>query len=139
MNWATRIGAQAAVPPAGERAMAACHACGLALDTSERVGFRATCEKCCADLHVCLNCRFHDPRASRACREPEADLVVEKDRSNRCDWFQAGREADSGTTDDGAAREGLDALFRKPGEAPARAAAKTDPRVVADALFKKKG
>jgi len=118
--------------------MAACHACGLALDTSLGVGFRAACESCGADLHVCLNCRFHDPRASRACREPAADLVVDKDRSNRCDWYQAGREAETGTADEDAAREGLDALFRKPGEAPANPAAKTDPRTAADALFRKK-
>ena len=119
--------------------MAACHACGSVFEISERVGFRATCEQCGADLHVCLNCRFHDPRVSCACREPEAELVVEKDRSNRCDWYQAGREAESGKTDEGAEREGLDVLFRKPGEAPAKPAAKMDPRAVADALFKKKG
>ncbi|MFQ5457139.1 MAG: hypothetical protein ACE5FC_01605 [Myxococcota bacterium] len=121
--------------------MAACHACGAQYETSERVGFRAVCEGCGADLHVCLNCRFHDPAAHGACRETQAEFVVEKDRSNRCDWFEPGTGSGSGKAGSGGeangARERLDALFRKPGEAPQERGPEKDPRGAAEDLFRK--
>ena len=95
--------------------MASCHACGRAYDASSRVSFRATCEKCGADTHACLNCRFHDPGAHNQCRESQAEPVVEKDRANRCDWFQAGEGARAAASDAAAARAKLDALFGKKG------------------------
>ncbi len=118
--------------------MASCHACGKAIEGTERVGFHAVCDACDADLHVCLNCRFHDPGASKQCREPAADLVVEKERANRCEWFQAGEGTGTARTGEEEARAKLDALFRKPGAPAARPPGKKDPRAALDALFKKK-
>jgi len=118
--------------------MPRCHACGADYDATERVGFRDVCERCDADLHVCLNCRFHDPGAANACREEQAETVVEKNRANRCEWFQpggGGRESGQGEE---AARAKLDALFRKPGEAAKPPGPKKDPRAAAEDLFKKK-
>jgi hypothetical protein len=34
-----------------------------------------------------LNCRFHDPDAYNQCRETPAERVVDKDRSNFCEYF----------------------------------------------------
>ena len=120
--------------------MAACHACGAQSATSGRIGFRAACERCGVDLHVCLNCRFHDPAASNACRETEAELVVDKDRSNRCEWFESGAGAGTGSSagDTDVARGQLDALFRKPGEAAEKRGPKQDPRAAAEDLFRKR-
>lgn len=121
--------------------MAACHACGAAYDATDRVGFRDVCAHCDADLHVCLNCRFHDPAASNACRETQAEVVVDKDRANRCEWFQpgeGGRGAGGRGEDAGRARERLEALFRKPGEGPGKEGTERDPRAAAEDLFKKK-
>jgi hypothetical protein len=119
--------------------MVSCHACGEAVEARERVAFRAVCDSCGADLYVCLNCRFHDPGASKQCREPEAELVVEKERGNRCEWFQPGDGAGraAGTGED-AARAKLEALFRKPGAPASGPAGKKDPKAALDALFKKK-
>jgi hypothetical protein len=130
--------------------MPSCQACGRTVEVRERVGFRDTCEGCGADLHVCLNCALHDPGAHNQCRETQADPVVEKDRANRCDWFQVpevsrGARADSenagaaagdakGKEDE--ARAKLDGLFRKPGDAPA--APKPGSKAALDALFAKK-
>lgn len=47
----------------------------------------ATCDRCRADVHVCRNCKFYDPKAYNECHEPQAERVVEKDRRNRCDFF----------------------------------------------------
>ncbi|NNL67110.1 MAG: hypothetical protein HKP30_12765, partial [Myxococcales bacterium] len=93
-----------------------CHACGeeRTLAASERIGFRETCERCDADLHVCLNCRFHDPSAYNECREPNAERVADRDRANRCDYFAAGSGEGGSAAAGEASGNPLDALFKKP-------------------------
>ena len=117
-----------------------CQACDRGFEVRERVGFREACEGCGADLHVCLNCEFHDPGAHNQCREPQADPVPEKDRANRCDWFRASSrvpgEARDGSRGVKGARSAIDALFGKPGDGPP--ASGTDPKDALDALFRKK-
>jgi len=91
-----------------------CWRCGASLEALPvPFGRRDECPSCRADLHVCRMCRHYDPRVSKACREPVAEEVKDKDRSNFCDWFQAragayavpsGREADD-------SRARLEALF----------------------------
>lgn len=122
--------------------MPRCHACGAAFEARARIGFRDACERCDAELHACLNCRFYEPGASNDCREEQAERVVDKNRGNRCEWFQAGgpgshEDRQEKGTETGA-REKLEALFRKPGEAPRPAGEKKDPRAAAEDLFRKK-
>jgi len=79
------------------------------------VGRTETCDGCGADLHVCRNCDFYDTAAYNACRESRAERVLEKDRSNFCDWFRGRAGVPTKGKDDRqeTARKGLDALFRK--------------------------
>jgi hypothetical protein len=42
-------------------------------------------------MRVCLNCRHFDLAVAQQCREPRAEPVAEKDRSNFCDWFELAR------------------------------------------------
>jgi hypothetical protein len=51
-------------------------------------GRRDGCPFCGNDLHVCLNCMFYDTGAHHECREPIAEYVADKDRTNFCDMFQ---------------------------------------------------
>lgn len=96
-----------------------CHHCGTELTFSDRVGLRAECDKCGGDAHVCKNCQFYDPKVYNECREPQAEVVMEKDRANRCEFFQpAGKRGETG----------IDAATK----------AKNDMRAAAEALFKKK-
>ncbi|UCE88018.1 MAG: hypothetical protein JSU66_12650 [Deltaproteobacteria bacterium] len=93
-----------------------CHGCGASFDVpaGERVGFRDACEGCGADLHVCLNCAYHDPSAYNECREPNAERVSDRDRANRCDYFAPGPgSAGSGKPSAGDAKSALEALFKK--------------------------
>ncbi|MBW2313407.1 MAG: hypothetical protein JRH10_04375 [Deltaproteobacteria bacterium] len=93
-----------------------CHGCDAERDLAgnERVGFREACESCDRDLHVCLNCRHHDPAAYNECREPNAERVTDPDRGNRCDYFAAGAgEGPAGESPATSARSDLDALFKK--------------------------
>ncbi len=92
-----------------------CHGCqsGIAITAGESVGFRAECEACGRDLHVCLNCAHHDPSAYNECREPNAERVTERDRANRCDDFRPGEDDGADPADDARAKAkaALDALF----------------------------
>lgn len=73
-----------------------CVGCGADLGATLRVGRRDTCPRCGVDLHSCRQCRFYDSRAYNECREPQAERVLDKSRSNFCDYFAS--------TGDGAAR-----------------------------------
>jgi hypothetical protein len=42
---------------------------------------------------VCRLCRFFNPRVSDACDEPVAAPVIDKDRANFCEYFQARKGA----------------------------------------------
>ncbi len=92
-----------------------CHACNRSQSFVDIVPFRADCEGCAADLHVCLNCRFHDRYVDNECREDAADPVSVKDRRNLCEYFKAknidGTDADDAAT---AAKAKLAALFGGP-------------------------
>lgn len=99
-----------------------CWKCGVALATEPLPLARtAECPVCNADLYVCLLCEFYDLRVARACREPVADEVHNKERANFCDYFQARPDAwmapDRRPAD--ASRQGLDELFGDPGGASA--------------------
>jgi hypothetical protein len=86
----------------------------IELASGARVEFRAVCDTCGADLHVCRNCRHHDVTAYNECRESSAERVSERERANRCEYF---RPSDSGartpTSTADAARAKLDSLFKK--------------------------
>jgi hypothetical protein len=56
--------------------------------TLEFISRRDECPSCGSDLHICLNCIFFDKTKSNKCREPQAEFVKEKDRSNYCDYFR---------------------------------------------------
>ncbi len=64
-----------------------CFKCQTKIPVLGNVGFRDECFKCKSDVHVCLNCNHHDKTAYNECRETQADVVREKDRSNFCDYF----------------------------------------------------
>ncbi len=90
-----------------------CWNCGAELtDVPLPVGRGEECPKCVASVRACRMCRFYDPDASNACREPMADLVADKEAANTCDYFtprpQTAAE-DRGEADQ--ARAKLEAVF----------------------------
>lgn len=69
-----------------------CHNCNnpLSLLVSSGkvfVGRKDECPQCKEDLHICLNCQFYDTGAYNSCRESSAEVVLDKDRANFCDYF----------------------------------------------------
>src|SRR5258708_2709572 len=93
-----------------------CFNCGKEIKFADRVGFRDECEFCHADARCCKNCRFYDPKAYNECHEPSAEVVMEKNRSNRCEFFQP-RGPGGGVGAKSTAAEDLikaaEALFKK--------------------------
>jgi hypothetical protein len=86
-----------------------CHACqsDIPIAAGESVGFRDACDRCGADLHVCLNCAHRDPSAYNECRESSAERVLDQDRANRCDYF---RPATTNAIQEDGREEALSAL-----------------------------
>jgi hypothetical protein len=93
-----------------------CFSCNAAIElaTGERIGFRDTCEKCGTDLHVCLNCAHYDSTAYNQCHEPNAEWVSDRERGNRCDYFEyANRSHGSASAEQARAKSALEDLFKK--------------------------
>jgi hypothetical protein len=114
----------------------ACHDCGNEHAFDENLSFREECERCAADLHVCLTCRFYDRYVENQCRETEADPVQQKDRRNLCEYWKP-VAADDGVVDEAAAAKAkLNALFGG-GAAPAPSGPEDEHKKKLEALFKK--
>lgn len=88
-----------------------CHSCRKEVPLSGRVGFRDECPHCGADFHSCVYCLFHDSGAYNECREPNAERVGDKEKANRCEYFQPA--AEQGAAPPADARAKLEALFKK--------------------------
>lgn len=76
-------------------------------------GRQDTCRKCGRDTKVCKNCIFHDRTANNECRENQADRVVDKERSNFCDYFKPKSGSGSGAASRDAMKAAAEALFKK--------------------------
>ena len=87
--------------------------CGASLEElSLPLRRQEECKTCGAKLHVCRLCEFHDPAVAKSCREPVAEEVKDKTRSNFCDYFSPRPHACSATGDAASnARSELESLF----------------------------
>ena len=92
--------------------MGACYRCRKPLSYEGVVPRGAQCPSCSSDVHVCVNCRFHDRSAHNQCREPAAEFVRDKERANFCELFELAQARTAGKGTD--AKAALDALFGTP-------------------------
>ncbi|MCB0344369.1 MAG: hypothetical protein KDD66_04605 [Bdellovibrionales bacterium] len=95
--------------------MPLCFQCGGSLDNIiAPVARSETCPHCGSDVRVCKNCRHYDEKAYNECSEPQAERVLEKNRSNFCDYFSftGGSAAAGGTSKEDVMKQ-LDDLFKK--------------------------
>ena len=90
-----------------------CFSCRKSLKLADKVGFRQECD-CGADLNVCKNCEFYDPKVYNECRETSAEVVREKERANYCEYFQPGNKAAADKKKDDL-MAAANALFKKGG------------------------
>ncbi|MGE0634029.1 MAG: hypothetical protein AB7O96_16565 [Pseudobdellovibrionaceae bacterium] len=90
-----------------------CFSCGKELSFAGIVGRRDECPHCRNDVHVCKNCAHYDPKAYNECKEPQADVVQEKDRANFCDYFSPGLGKGPQVSQKEALMAAAEALFKK--------------------------
>lgn len=91
-----------------------CFKCGKEWAFNRLPGRNEACEKCGADLHICLNCVSYDKKSAHQCRDRRAEEVAEKDRANFCEFFEMAKREWTGSEKDlreDAAREKLKKLF----------------------------
>ena len=89
-----------------------CWNCGADLGPLD-YGRQDSCPRCGRDTKVCKNCSFHDRSANNECRENQADRVVDKERSNFCDYFIPRSEGGAGAASRDQLKAAADALFKK--------------------------
>jgi hypothetical protein len=65
-----------------------CWNCGTEYKLSGSPGRSEACERCGADLKVCLNCVSYDSRAAHQCRDRRAEPVDDKAAANYCEYFE---------------------------------------------------
>ena len=94
--------------------MAGCGNCGSKVEiVGNQIGRRDVCPGCGAELRACRSCRHFDPNVAKQCKEPFAEVPLDKDAANFCEFFQIG---DGGFTASASRDELLSAaesLFRK--------------------------
>jgi hypothetical protein len=90
-----------------------CWHCGVAL-TSLDYGRQDTCRKCGRDTKVCRNCEHYERGVNNDCREDQAERVVDKERSNFCDYFRPSDKSQGGAQARDAMKVAAEALFKKP-------------------------
>ena len=89
-----------------------CFGCKKMSVNLQSIGRKDECQFCGADLHVCKNCDFYDPKVYNECKESQADVVRERERSNFCDFFKA-KKTGGGLSDKEKMKAAAEALFKK--------------------------
>ena len=100
----------------GVSRVAYCFRCKKILTIPRIPSRNDACPSCGADLRCCRNCRFYDGAVYNACRETQAERVLDKERSNFCDFFRfrdAAAAAERRPDPPSTAREAIEELFRK--------------------------
>ena len=69
--------------------MAVCWNCGRSYEVEDKIMRDTECPHCAAWLRCCKNCAFYAVGLPNDCREPQADLVGDKEIANTCDYFRA--------------------------------------------------
>lgn len=93
--------------------MKRCAACNKEITLDRFIGRRETCPYCGADLHSCRNCDFYTPGVYNDCKEPQADRVPDKERSNFCDFFRFREIRPQGDETTANPKDKLEAMFKK--------------------------
>ncbi len=93
--------------------MLICYQCKKEYKVDQGVGRLETCSSCHADLHVCYNCEFYDPKAYNECHESQADRVLDKDKANFCDYFKPGTASNLSSQNKDEKLKALESLFKK--------------------------
>ena len=71
------------------------------------------CPQCGRDTKVCKGCVHYELSFNNSCRENQAERVVDKERSNFCDYFRPQSGGGASRSSGEAMKAAADALFKK--------------------------
>jgi hypothetical protein len=94
----------------------ACFKCAKTWVFAPPLGRGDECPACRWDAHVCLNCLHYEKNAHHECREPQAEYVQNKERSNFCDYFEAISTRSQLGLDIASHKDKLEQLFSNAGQ-----------------------
>ena len=97
-----------------------CHKCGAEWESDQpRAKYREECPKCSADIHCCVNCRYHDPSAHNSCTILTTEWVSDREKANLCEDFEFRGKGESASDHEKQnARNKLDQLLGTDADAP---------------------
>ena len=72
-----------------------------------------SCDHCGRDTHVCKNCEHHDRAYNNECKESQADRVLDKEKSNFCDYFKPSNRVGGVAKGIDTVNTAAEALFKK--------------------------
>lgn len=90
-----------------------CFHCRKKVEFTDRIGRKDECPHCRTDLHACKNCQHYDSSAYNECKEPSAERVLEKEKSNFCDFFSPSGEGGQKAPGPADLKAAAEALFKK--------------------------
>ena len=90
-----------------------CWHCGQELQTAD-YGRETNCRNCGKPTRACRNCRWYAPGRPNQCEEPAVERVMDKEKPNFCELFEATLEprSDEKDTSDEAMRQAAEDLFK---------------------------
>ena len=89
-----------------------CWNCGQSLSGADYAR-ENRCPSCVRATHSCRNCRFYSPGKPNECFETLVERVVDKERPNFCDYFEAAKH--QGTSENSSTetlRQAAEDLFK---------------------------
>ncbi len=89
-----------------------CWNCGQSLEENDYTR-KEVCPQCGKDTRSCKNCEHHDPSCHNECKENQADRIVEKEKSNFCDYFRPGTHRASECQSKDELKSVAESLFKK--------------------------
>ncbi len=93
-----------------------CHKCKKTIMYSDTVNIHDTCDNCKEDLHCCKNCKFYSEHEYNNCNETQAERILDKEKSNFCDFFRPNYLEAASNIKDKSSKENvykkLDSLFK---------------------------
>lgn len=94
--------------------MAKCYKCATELHLSDtsNIARSEECPKCYVSIRSCMMCEFYDTNAYNECREPMAERILNKEKSNFCDHYKLGSGIDKEAVKNDALAA-ANALFKK--------------------------
>jgi hypothetical protein len=94
--------------------MNGCGKCGATLNiVGGQVGRGDVCPTCGAELRACIHCRHFDESVAKECKEPFAEVPMDKESANFCELFQIGEGQNRSKTDKNALLSAAESLFKK--------------------------